>query len=213
MYAKKNFSLLFSLSVGLIVTFFLSQPGYGSEEDELFDRLGQMETRGYGSEGFNSQYEVVQSQTGCLGKYQLSLGMLQDVGYYNGSSWTGKHGIESQENFLRSPDVQERAIRKAFKKNKGYIIHYMQKDHGKSIEDLSEIDSRYTEFAILGAAHLVGARAVCNCYDASQSQPLRLERRGDERRQDGFHTKAKKYAYKLTNTNSRLSDSEDSDND
>jgi len=211
MHAQKNFSRAFGLSLGLIATFFFSQPGYGS--NELFERLGQMETRGYEREGFNSQYEVIQPQTGCLGKYQLSLGMLQDVGYYDGSRWTSKNGIGSQEDFLRSPDVQEQAIREAFEKNKGYIQHFMREKHGKEVNDLGEIDSRYTEFAILGAAHLVGALAVCDCYDASRLQPLRLERRGDERRNNGFYTKAKKYAYKLTNTNSPLSDSEDSDND
>lgn len=212
MHAQNNFSRVFGLSLGLIATFSFSQPGYGS--DELFERLGQMETRGYRSENFNSQYEVVQPQTGCLGKYQLSLGMLQDVGYYDGSRWTGKNGIGSQEDFLRSPDVQDQAIREAFEKNKGYVQHFMREKHGKEVTDLGEIDSRYREFAILGAAHLVGAEAVCDCYDSSLThKPLRLEGRGDERRANGFYTKAKKYAYKLTNTNSRLSDSEDSDND
>jgi len=77
-----------------------------------------------------NQYKV-ENSLGFMGKYQFGEPLLIDIGYYkanvyygNGAdknywrgSWTGKRGINSKEQFMNSPEVQEKAILEAFNLN------------------------------------------------------------------------------------------------
>lgn len=164
--------------------------------DEFFDRLGKLETRGE-----HHPYQAVQKHTGCLGKYQIGEGMLIDLGYMDKHrKWTGKHDIHSKKDFLNSEKIQEKVIRKEFALNKKYIINHLKEDYNLSVKDLSDIDKRYSEFGVLGAAHLIGAKAVCRTY-SSKNHRLRLSKIKDE-----IGTSARKYAKKLTNLEERLSE-------
>jgi hypothetical protein len=104
-----------------------SSGGNGNLQNML-EALGAFES-GLPS-GDPNQYKV-ENSLGFMGKYQFGEPLLIDLGYYtadifygNGAdknywqgTWTGKRGVNSQEQFKNSPDVQEAAIREAFNQN------------------------------------------------------------------------------------------------
>lgn len=115
---------------------------------ELMDKLGARES--------SNDYSAVNSR-GYAGKYQFGLGALQDTGYKDSSGkWLGKDNINSQEDFLNNPEVQERAMKDYLKKQEGYLkakgaLNYIGKDfNGITL----------TKQGLLAAAHLVGAGGV-----------------------------------------------------
>ena len=75
----------------------------------------------YGYNASNSKYDSI-TDTGQVGKYNLSSSDLISQGYLkdgtpqtkealeNPNNWIGKNGINSVDNFLSSPAVQERAM-------------------------------------------------------------------------------------------------------
>ncbi|MBD0347422.1 MAG: LysM peptidoglycan-binding domain-containing protein [Coleofasciculus sp. Co-bin14] len=106
----------------------LPSPGGKGNLQNMLEALGAFES-GLPS-GDPNQYKV-ENSLGFMGKYQFGEPLLIDLGYYkadvfygNGAdknywrgTWTGKSGINSQEQFKNSPDVQEAAIREAFNLN------------------------------------------------------------------------------------------------
>jgi hypothetical protein len=103
-------------------------PGGKGNLQSMLEALGAFES-GLPS-GDPNQYKV-ENSLGFMGKYQFGEPLLIDLGYYkadvfygNGAdknywrgTWTGKRGINSQEEFKNLPDVQEAAIREAFNLN------------------------------------------------------------------------------------------------
>lgn len=82
--------------------------------DDFFEALGQHESGG--------DYRKINT-INFMGKYQMGEASLIDLGYYKPDGkdpdnlyqnkfWTGKDGINSKEDFLNRPDVQEKAVRK-----------------------------------------------------------------------------------------------------
>lgn len=103
----------------------------------------------------NNDYEAV-NQLGYLGKYQFGGAALKDLGYKEGSKWVGKDGINSKEDFLNSPEIQEKAMTSYVKIQEGYL-----KSNGALDYVGKEFDGEVvTKEGLLAAAHLVGAGAV-----------------------------------------------------
>jgi hypothetical protein len=114
---------------------------------ELKDVIGQRESGG--------DYEVT-NQLGYLGKYQFGGMALEDLGYKAGSSWTGKDNINSKEDFLASPDVQEKAADKWFT-----LLESRLRNSGAYKYVGTEVGGvKVTEEGLVAAAHLVGAKGV-----------------------------------------------------
>jgi hypothetical protein len=114
---------------------------------------------GYRESG--GQYGIV-NKYGYLGKYQMGEAALKDAGYYKGDytrkndwigEWTGKDGVWSKEDFLRSPRAQERAIREFHRKMWKYIKALgLDRYIGRVVRGIY-----ITESGLLGGAHLLGA--------------------------------------------------------
>ena len=111
----------------------------------------------------NGDYQAVNS-IGFSGKYQFGLAALQDLGYIKDGTyrpqsginflmddpnvWTGKDGINSKEDFLNSPDIQEKIM-----------FNYMEQNCTtmQRIGALSSQDEPDTVGGMIMAAHLKGA--------------------------------------------------------
>lgn len=103
----------------------------------------------------SNDYTAV-NQLGFLGKYQFGGAALTDLGFKKDGAWTGKDGIESKEDFLASPEVQEKAI-------KAWIPKLKKQLKSKGALDFvgTEFDGEVvTEEGLIAAAHLVGAGGV-----------------------------------------------------
>lgn len=135
--------------------------------------------------GDPNQYKV-ENSLGFMGKYQFGEPLLIDLGYYkadvfygNGAdknywqgTWTGKKGINSQEQFKNSPDVQEAAIREAFHLNWQRVNSTLEAE-GQSVNNYigqskTFIDNGVSKTitislsGILAGAHLRGPYGVAN---------------------------------------------------
>jgi len=96
------------------------------------------------------------NQFGFLGKYQFGGPALTDLGYKKNGAWVGKDGIESKEDFLASPEAQEKAMKAWLPKlerqlkNKGALSFVGTDFEGEVV----------TKEGLIAAAHLVGAGGV-----------------------------------------------------
>ncbi|AOW12147.1 hypothetical protein LPB72_14330 [Hydrogenophaga crassostreae] len=107
------------------------------------------------------RYDIANS-IGYLGKYQMGESALIDSGYYQkdgtrkndwAGTWTGKDGVESKDDFLKSPNAQENAVKDYMKVQWGYIRHYgLDKYVGQTLSDGVKV----TESGLLAGAHLLG---------------------------------------------------------
>lgn len=103
----------------------------------------------------SNNYEAV-NQFGFLGKYQFGGSALTDLGYKENGAWTGKDGIESKEDFLASPETQEKAMTEwmprleRMLKSKGALEFVGTEFEGEAV----------TKEGLIAAAHLVGAGGV-----------------------------------------------------
>jgi hypothetical protein len=107
------------------------------------------------------RYDAVNTK-GFLGKYQMGEEALIDSGYYkrdgrisnsfNDGYWTGKDSIRSKQDFLRSSQAQENAIRDYMKIQWGYIIfHNLDRYVGQSVNGIL-----ITTSGLLAGCHLGG---------------------------------------------------------
>lgn len=108
----------------------------------------------------------IKNKIGYLGLYQMGEGALIDTGYYIkgvdkrlnndwSGKWTGKHNINSEQDFLNNPIVQEIAIREYHNIiwNR-YLKDYHQYD-GRIINTI-----KLTKSGMISASHLVGHGGV-----------------------------------------------------
>lgn len=128
------------------------------------------------SESSNNS-KVVNSK-GYIGLYQMGEAALVDVEYYNEkypklgqekgaqynndwtSSWSGKNGIDSRDDFLNSSLVQNIAVREYHQK----IWFYLRNYHFYEDKEVGGI--LLTKSAMLAGGHLVGAPAVRKFIDS-----------------------------------------------
>jgi nucleoid-associated protein YgaU len=160
-------------------------PSKGSFRDML-EALGAFES---GLPPGNPNQYKVENSLGFMGKYQFGEALLIDLGYYNTpnpyigggngvdknywrGTWTGKKGINSKEQFLNSPDVQELAIREAFALNWKRVNDTLA-GQGKSVNDYLGKAKTFNDngvsktititlSGILAGAHLRGPYGVAN---------------------------------------------------
>lgn len=107
-----------------------------SDETDLFlDKLGHYES--------SNRYKIT-NRFGYMGKYQFSKSTLKSLGYH-----------VSKNEFLNSPELQERAVLDLLSHNRNNLKKYIEFWDGKEI-----YGSVITESGILAAAHLAGAGNV-----------------------------------------------------
>ena len=124
--------------------------------EDMRTRLGDLESSGdYGAH--NSENGGI----GALGKYQMRAGGLIDTNYLNPNyQWLGKNGIQSQDDFLNSPDKQEQALDDYMKSNYGQLknkgaLNYI----GFPVRGVVD-NFNITDTGLLAASHREGAGAV-----------------------------------------------------
>jgi hypothetical protein len=104
----------------------------------------------------SNNYQAV-NQFGYLGKYQFGSMALQDTGFQDAEgNWTGRAGINSAEDFLNNPAVQEAAQQEFMGKQDSYLQSNGATQYiGTTIQDVT-----ITKEGLRAAAHLVGASKV-----------------------------------------------------
>ncbi len=125
------------------------------------DRIGEIESA---SSGGYKAYTSKGGSMGALGKYQFRKPALQDLGFVDKKGqWTGYKNINSQDDFLASPQVQEMAANDYFRNNakklnscgaSGYI--------GSSLDGVSGKTFPVSAGGLLAASHRMGSGNVCN---------------------------------------------------
>jgi hypothetical protein len=138
----------------------LNYAGYRSEEVINFDahsdsfrrKIAHLETRG--------SYTEVNGD--AIGKYQFQNRALVDTGYMDeDENWTGKGGIESDEDFLNDPDVQEKAFDEFMDVLDGQLGRKGSYDHlGTEFPGVLGKGIVITKNGLIAAAHRAGAGAV-----------------------------------------------------
>jgi hypothetical protein len=117
-----------------------------------------------------AQYDKV-SKTGYLGAYQMGEQALIEAGYYKRDGtpsndwkgeWTGKDNIKSKEDFLKSKDVQDAAVKELMKVQWRYITAYKLDNYMSQTVGGVEI----TASGLLAGAHLVGIGALKSFFDS-----------------------------------------------
>lgn len=170
----------------------LEIPGVNLGLEYMLEALGAFES---GKLPGDPEEYTVENTLKFMGKYQFGEALLRDLGYYqptvpyytgdkktdeeNGvdknywlGTWTGKKGINSKEQFLDSPEVQEYAILEAFALNWERINETLAKQE-KSVTDYVGNEKTFndngvsktitiTDSGLLAGAHLRGPYGVAN---------------------------------------------------
>jgi peptidoglycan hydrolase-like protein with peptidoglycan-binding domain len=104
------------------------------------------------------------------GKYQMTESALIDAGLKNkAGEWTGSMGVKSKDDFLNSPEIQEKALEKLMAKNERRIESKgIPEIYGNKIEGLRGT-IEITEAGVMAAAHRRGATAVIAYLDHIKS--------------------------------------------
>ncbi len=158
---------------------------------DFLEDLGTRESGG--------DYGVVNSLE-YLWKYQFGRQALEDVGYWGEGGWTGKDGVFCDGDFLSSPDVQEKAIRKYQKKVWSYIEFYGLDCYvGKKINGVE-----ITPSGLLAGYHLKGIGGSAKSVKDELSDKRKglrsfLESNGKIDGTDGYGTKILEYIKKFSN--------------
>lgn len=124
------------------------------------DALGMRE----GGGGYNAV-----NKYGYMGKYQFGKGALQDLGYIDKKSgqWTGKNGVNSQQDFINNHSAQDAANQDFAKLNWQRLnANPLKYDangkpvYAKDLVGQTIGGQTISESGLMGAAHLGGAASV-----------------------------------------------------
>lgn len=145
--------------------------------EDFLEALGFRESSGRYDNDKNPDYH---------GKYQMGKLALAEAGYYNlkTKSFTGKNGIKSKQDFLKSPGAQEDAIR-TYQKSQWKQIQSCggEKYIGQKINGIE-----ITPSGLLAGAHLVGPKNACQY----------LKNKGKSIPKDGNGTSIEEYLKKFS---------------
>ncbi len=108
-----------------------------------------------------------------LGKYQLGRSALMEIGYMDkNGKFTKASGVKNAQEFLNSPEVQEKAMALYSKKQWSYIEKVATKYEGKTINGI-----KLTRSGMIAAAHLVGPTAL-KAYLTSEGKKIKKDGNG-----------------------------------
>jgi hypothetical protein len=113
-----------------------------------------------GARESSNDYKSV-NQLGYLGKYQMGKLALIDAGYKDkDGNWTGKNGVNSEEDFLNSPEAQENSFDE-YKRSQWRDVKKRKLDQyiGKEVGGI-----RITASGLLAGAHLKGVKGGIKKY-------------------------------------------------
>src|SRR5215217_4143895 len=120
----------------------------------------------------SNRYDFVSQPLGFAGAYQNAEASLQMVGYYRPdgtwqndwqTGWTGKDGINSLQDFLNNPAVQDKALGEYY----DYLWHTEIPQLGLTKYLGTEVAGvTLTESGLLAGAHLVGADGLARFLDS-----------------------------------------------
>ena len=142
--------------------------------ESLTDILGMSES--------SNNYKAKNS-IGYVGKYQFGGMALEDTGYKIKGKWTGKDGVNSEEDWLNNPEAQEKAMSDLVRRNTSALNKWGTFDHVGTVFNGVNV----TRDGILAASHLVGAKGVDRMFESGKVP------------KDDFGTTALKYMKKFDN--------------
>ncbi|MBI4969228.1 MAG: peptidoglycan-binding protein [Rhodospirillales bacterium] len=133
-----------------------AKPGDDSPiHPEFREKLHRHESEGKPNQGYEAK------NGDALGRYQMTPPALKDAGYMDAKGkWTGKDGIKSEQDFLKNPSIQEKALTEFMTKVEGYVrTSSLNSKEGKEIDGIRN-KFEVTENGIMAAAHRRGASAT-----------------------------------------------------
>jgi len=134
----------------------IAKPGDDSPiHPEFREKLHRHESEGKPNQGYEAK------NGDALGRYQMTPPALKDAGYMDAKGkWTGKDGIKSEQDFLKNPEIQEKALTEFMAKVEGYVrTSGLNSREGKEIDGIRN-KFEVTENGIMAAAHRRGASAT-----------------------------------------------------
>ena len=137
--------------------------------DEFLDAIGHRES--------GNRYDIVNTY-GYMGRYQFGVSTLKGLGFK-----------VTQDEFLNSPYIQEKAMQKLLLHNRKKLRKFIEEYCGKELHGVY-----ITESGVLAAAHLAGAGNVRKFF-----------RKGYEFK-DGFGTKMTSYMTQFSGYNLELNE-------
>lgn len=138
--------------------------GYGKYSPIARNFRDQIANEESGPGGDYGAYNPEKGGVGALGRYQMRSGALNPTHFLDDQNqWTGKRGIDSAEEFLNDPEVQESALAefmRAMEKDdlaldKPYGLHNI----GQSVTS-PHGDFTITRSGLMAAAHRIGGIAL-----------------------------------------------------
>lgn len=173
---RRVIPILFVLLIALAAGQARAQDAQNCDFQRFKEDLGVRESSG--------DYGVV-NDAGYMGKYQFGQAALTDLGYMTaGGGWTGKDGINSQQDFLNSPQVQESAMDQwTVQMNREIQAYGLEQYIGQNIGGCT-----VTRSGLMAGRHLVG-------IGNSDRHGLRhwLESGGTDNPVDGNGTQVSRY--------------------
>jgi hypothetical protein len=140
-YRAKVLNPIIQLPVKGIVTIPVEPLTVDSIELSVSSHQAFLDAIGFKESG--NRYDIV-NRFGYMGKYQFGKRTLRGLGFKM-----------SREEFLNSPEIQEKAMYSLLKQNKKSLRKYIKKYDGKIVHGVL-----VTESGLLAAAHLGGAGSV-----------------------------------------------------
>ena len=125
---------------------------YNYLNDNFYTTLGYKESSNDYKKRLNDNQGV-----GAVGKYQFRKPAFQETGFMDkNGNFTGKDGINSVNDFIHNPKIQEKAVRELLKRNYNYMIKYkVQNLLGNTLSG-KVADFPITISGILAASHKEG---------------------------------------------------------
>ena len=114
---------------------------------------------------------------GALGRYQMRENALKDAGLMDKQGrWTGKHGVNSIDDFLDSPKAQERAFADFMRAKRDQLERKGAfKEAGRTYTGLKGEPITITESGLLAAGHRMGQGRVKEYLDYMRERGWRSD--------------------------------------